>query len=306
MRPPPPQTPSPPPPPPSYGPTPPWLQPGAASHNPQERGIFYQRVTNYALDGNGEPLSPDNGPKYFDPNDIESEYFGAERHYAKHPEEIDPDLSLGEIVTQYALPSRRPLPATFNEVEIEAIAPRNPQPEDLESISDYWTNARAHESMLDVRQTDAWQHVRHDPIFREFPAEAAHYTSPQDMAAKYQDRPDPTWNEGGNYSPSPSPEPAPRRRRSAPSHEEEDELGNFEPPPTDSGVDLEQEKVLASLGFVSGLPKPVPARPGANGVSPPQDRKRSRDDDGGVGGEEDGGAENEPGRPSKLPRFESD
>jgi hypothetical protein len=177
--------------------------------------------------------------------------------------------------------------------------------------------------MLDVRQTEAWQHVRSDPIFREFPAVAEDHISPEHMAAMYRDRPDPTWTVC-HSSPSPEPEPQPRRRRSANASDEQDMLGSLEhalerqtngsesidrPNSMATGTDQAQEEALARLGFVTGAPKPVPTRlngTGANGISLPDGRKRSRDDGGGAGGEGDGEAENEPGRPSKQPRYDSD
>ena len=298
------------------------MQPNAPNYNPPPGHNAGRRSSATVLDGNGDPLSPDTGAVYSDPSDVETDYVGAECYYAKHPDEIDENLSLGTIVNRHALPNRRPLPATFNEVEIEAIAPRNPQPSDLESISDYWINSRAHESMLDVRQTETWQHVRNDPIFREFPAVAEDHISPEEMVATYRDRPDPTWTAcEPSSSPEPEPQPRRRRRRSASASEEGDMLGSLEEglgrrangsesgdrPAT--GADQAQEEALARLGIVTGAPRPVPTRPngtGANGISLPDGRKRSRDDGGGAGAEGEAEAEKEPGRPSKQPRYDSD
>ena len=229
------------------------------------------------LNDNDESLSSDLNFFSEEADNLETPYHGAECPYARSQDEIDPDLSLGEIVYRPALPTLRPLSATAREAELEAIAPRIPQPTDHESISEYFINSRRESNLLDVRQTDRWDGVRNDPVFRAFPAVSTAFISPAQMRANWRDRPDPNWAERVE-SPTPEPEPALPSTTS----QESDVLNNLEQAldnssnsldnPNTSAIDRPralggvvrdqaQEDILASLG-VTGPPKTVYQTPG--------------------------------------------
>lgn len=210
-------------------------------------------------------------------DELEAAYYGAECPYARCQEEIDPTLSLGEVVYRPALPTRRPLPATAALAELDAIAPRVEKPTDLESISEYFINSKVESNMLDVRQTDQWETVKNDLIFRSFSAVPVSCITPDKMQAKWRDRPDPNWTERVE-SPTPEPEPAkPSNIKQEPDalsdlekvlESSSSSFGNQNTNSTDrpralGGVarDQTQEDVLASLG-VTGSPKMVYQTPG--------------------------------------------
>lgn len=140
----------------------------------------------------------------YDDEDLEEDFYD-ECYFAVHPEEIDLKLSLGMIEWKAPLPTKRPLPSTFAEAELEALAPRKPLPTDDESISDYFIRSKRHEASLSVRQTEYWNEVKDDIIFREFPMICASILTMSELLAKYKDRPDPTWR-SRVYSPTPDPE----------------------------------------------------------------------------------------------------
>lgn len=281
-------------------PGPPWQQ--AQSHSLQSRhnsapSLYAANNFNLPLDDiNDDSLPSELSYVSKEADNLETPYYGAECPYAHSHQEIDPDLCIGEVIYYPALPTIRPLPATAKEAEVEAIAPRVPQPTDHESISEYFINSRVENNLLDVRQTDMWGVVRADPLFRRFPAIPEDYISPQQMRANWRDRPDPTYTE---YIPSPSPEPEPEPRRPSIANNEPDALSNLENalehsndslgqpsnPSTgrpravgDTVRNQTQEDILAALG-VTGSPKmvyqtPGPAYPRNNSISSQSGRPR--------------------------------
>ena len=280
-------------------PTTPWQQQGSYNQAPRHNSAPSLSNSANFEDPTYDDGDPSDGAYVSqEANELETPYYGAECPYARSQNEIDPALSIGEVVYHPALPTRRPLPATFNEAEVEALAPRIPRASDLESISDYFINSRREDSLLDIRQTDRWEGRRNDPIFREFPVVPEDVISPEEMAANWRDRADPTWTDCSG-SPSPEPEPEPKRiKRENTANEQgikrentaesQDVLGNLEkalehsnnslshtnnrgsfnasqsidrPLPMGIVRDRTQEDILASLG-VTGSPKMAFQTPG--------------------------------------------
>jgi hypothetical protein len=155
------------------------------------------------LDGNGDPLPPEVAT-VGGADELEHE-FDSECYFARHPEEIIPELSLGIIEWHAPLPTKLPLPATFQEAELEALAPRKPRPSNDESISDYFTEDKVDEVGLSVRMTEVWDEVKDDPIFREFPEIPRYVLSVSEVRLKYRDRPLPSWNKRNPYEATPEP-----------------------------------------------------------------------------------------------------
>lgn len=83
-------------------------------------------------------------------------------------DEIDPRFSLGIITWHPAIEKTRPLPSTFNEAELEDIAPAKSEKDEHTCISKYHVKSKAHESELSVKQTEDWDEVKDDLIFVEF------------------------------------------------------------------------------------------------------------------------------------------
>lgn len=125
-------------------------------------------------------------------DDLEEDFDG-ECYFARHPDEVNPALSLGLIEWQAPLPTKMALPSTFAEAELEALAPRKPRPSDDESISDYFIREKRDEVLLSVRQTEAWEEVKNDLIFRELSRVCSHIISMQELLERYRDRADPNW-----------------------------------------------------------------------------------------------------------------
>ncbi|KAF2860741.1 hypothetical protein K470DRAFT_276638 [Piedraia hortae CBS 480.64] len=114
--------------------------------------------------------------------------YGSEAVYTRCPEEIDPRFSLGLITWHAPMPTRFPLPATYQEADLEALAQRNHKRE-LDSISEYFTSDKLHEVGLNVRQTERWKEVCHDGIYKEFPRVPDKVLSFEEVRAKYRNRP---------------------------------------------------------------------------------------------------------------------
>ncbi|EME40486.1 hypothetical protein DOTSEDRAFT_82140 [Dothistroma septosporum NZE10] len=185
--------------PPQSAPTGAWHQrsasEGLARHN---SAPYHARLV---LDGNGDPMPPaDMTPGTG--NDLEED-FDAECYFARHPEDIDSHLSLGVIEWKPPLPTKRALASTFQEAELEALAPRPLQASEDESVSEYFTKAKREESRLSVRQTDVWQEIKDSLIFREFAAVCSRIISLSEMLDQYKNRYDATWAEGDHRSPTP-------------------------------------------------------------------------------------------------------
>ena len=195
---------------PQIGPPQPWPQHNSSHTRPRHNSAPFSSTninSTAPLDGNGDPLPPELTSSGEEAEDGESEYL-RECYFARHPEDINPDLSLGWIEHHAPLPTKRPLPATFAEAEVEALAPRRSHPTDDESISDYFINAKRHEALLSIRQTDAWVQVKDDLVFREFSAVPPEVLSMSEILERYKDRPDPNWVVQ-EASPTPEPEELP-------------------------------------------------------------------------------------------------
>ncbi len=132
-------------------------------------------------------MSLENMPVSIEAAELEDDYL-SECYFWGHPEEIDPNLSLGFVIWKAPLPTKRPLPATFNEAEIEAIAPRKELPTDGEAISDHFIASRRHDALISVRQTDGWKFLQHSLIFKDLPVECANTLTKAEVIAKYRDR----------------------------------------------------------------------------------------------------------------------
>ena len=143
------------------------------------------------LDGNGDLLPPQQ-PSAASLDDLEEDFFG-EYYFARYPDEVDPELSLGWIEWRPPLPTKLAMPSTFAEAELESIAPRNPRPADEPSLSEYFVKERVGESLLSVRQTASWHEVKDDSIYRIFPAVCEQVVTRRELRAKYRNRPDPRW-----------------------------------------------------------------------------------------------------------------
>ena len=151
-------------------------------------------------------------------DDLEDDFEG-ECYFARRPDEINPALSLGVIEWQAPLPTKRALPATFQEAELEALAPKQHRTAEDEVISDYFTSAKRDEVFLSVRQTEEWNEVKDDLIFRELPRFTNDIISMFDLFGKYRDRPDPTWmaaprTQAETPTPDQSPAPTPSKAES--------------------------------------------------------------------------------------------
>ena len=154
-----------------------------------------------SLDGSSIPFSPE-GPASVAGSDLEED-FDSPCYFATYPDEINPDLSIGLIEWKAALPTKRALPSTFAEAELEALAPRKPHASDDESISEYFINDRREEAFLSVRQTDGWWDVKDDLIFREFSAVCAEVITIAELLFRYRERFDPHWATMGRESETP-------------------------------------------------------------------------------------------------------
>lgn len=125
-------------------------------------------------------------------DDLE-EAFDGECYYARNPEEINPELSLGVIEWKAPKPTKRALPSTFKDAELEDVAPRPALPSDDESVSGYFIKARRDEALLSVRQMDDWDEVKDSLIYREFPAVCSEHISMPTLVARYQLQFDAEW-----------------------------------------------------------------------------------------------------------------
>lgn len=151
----------------------------AAAYARQEAGFYEQSYPGTSLDDCPELLEAE---------------FDDECYYFDHPEEIETDLSIGWIESQSALPTPRPLPSTFNEAELEALAPR-PHPLHSDNcISEYWTAEKGEEQLNTVRLSDTWVEIKDDLIFKEF-LQLGYETIKLDlMTQKYRNRIDSKWD----------------------------------------------------------------------------------------------------------------
>lgn len=143
------------------------------------------------LDGNGDILPPQYAT-FTESDDLEED-FDAECYFYRHPDEINPDLSLGFIEWHPPQPMKIPPPTTFYEAELEALAPRSVKPGEEECLSAYYTQDKREEALLSIRQTAEWDQIKEDLIYREFPRVCDEIVSLYELYTKWRDRPDPDW-----------------------------------------------------------------------------------------------------------------
>ncbi|KAK3709492.1 hypothetical protein LTR37_010865 [Vermiconidia calcicola] len=174
-----------------------WQSAAPNAHIRRHNSVSYQYTgadstdTHFKREENSSP--PDATFMSPDANEPEDDYWSMS-YYASHPHEIDPERSLGDITWYAPLPTKRPLPPTFAKAELEAIFPRKESPSDDEAISDYFINAKRHEALLSVRQTEAWEESKHDPIFKELPAYSPKLLTMSELLDKYKDRRNAEWS----------------------------------------------------------------------------------------------------------------
>nr|POE52477.1 hypothetical protein CFP56_77907 [Quercus suber] len=213
-----------------------------------------QTLSDDFLDGNGDPLPPPD-PTVMTGNELEHGFDG-ECYFARHPDEVEPELSLGQILWSAPQPTRRALPGVFTEAELEAIAPRHPLSADEDSVSEYFLRSKREETLLSVRQTDLWHDAKHDLIYKEFPAQSSETMSKADLIETYRRRPDPKWSaQDGMQATSPMSEfsrsssPAMKAEQGNEQHDSVIELDDVHEHDLSGATDLrdEQDDVLGSL-----------------------------------------------------------
>ncbi|KAJ9627687.1 hypothetical protein H2203_002899 [Taxawa tesnikishii (nom. ined.)] len=101
-----------------------------------------------------------------------------------------PELALPMITWHPANPTKRPLPSTFAEAELEALAESKPREHEDECISEYFTGDKRYSYELSIKQTDEWQFIKDDLIFVEFAAHCE--VVPLEQIIANRDRPDPS------------------------------------------------------------------------------------------------------------------
>ncbi|KAK6434924.1 hypothetical protein LTR95_008887 [Oleoguttula sp. CCFEE 5521] len=126
------------------------------------------------------------------PEAVESAY-DDDCYWAEHPDEIVPELSLGMIESHYALPTARPIPATFKEAELEALAPRAQDVNLNGCISEYYGEGHGDEQLNSIRGSSAWTEVQDDIIFRDFLAVGFESLGRKEILSRYRNRTDPNF-----------------------------------------------------------------------------------------------------------------
>lgn len=165
------------------------------------------------------------------------EDFDGECYFARHPEEINSELSLGVIEWKAPIATKRALPSTFRDAELEAVAPRPSLPFDEESVSEYFIRTKRDEALLSVRQMDDWHEVQNSLIYKEFPAVCAELISMPTLLARYQFQYDAEW---AARDPSEARSPTPELSRGhTPAHAGAAEWRSFE-------LDRERETAVLS------------------------------------------------------------
>lgn len=167
--------------------------PSIARHN-SAPSVAYDYAAAYARQEAGEYIPGYASAPLEDILEVLEAEYDEECYYFNHPEEIDKDRSIGWIESHTALPTSRPLPATFNEAELEALAPR-PQKSPLEDcISEYFNTDAREEQLNTVRLSPSWSDVKDDLIFKEF-LQIGYETIRRDlMEQKYRNRVDANWD----------------------------------------------------------------------------------------------------------------
>ncbi|KAF2166101.1 hypothetical protein M409DRAFT_55443 [Zasmidium cellare ATCC 36951] len=176
-----------------------WQPPSnAMNHNARRHNSAPFPISGPLIDGNGDPMPPMDDVMTTG-DELEHEFDG-ECYFARHPDEINLELSLGLIEWKAPLPTKRALPATFGEAELEALAPRQPLPTDGESISEYFSGIKRDEAFLSVRQTDSWEDIKNSLIFKEFSVVCSEVITLAELLEKYRCRYDPKWAEADRFS----------------------------------------------------------------------------------------------------------
>ncbi|KAM0717236.1 hypothetical protein Q7P37_007088 [Cladosporium fusiforme] len=163
-----------------------------SSRHSSAPSVAFDYAAAYARQEAGEQMHTYAGASLDNILEVLETEFDDECYYFAHPEEIDKERSIGWIESHTALPTTRPLPATFSEAELEALAPR-PQKAD-ECISEYWTAENREEQLNTVRMSNAWAEVKDDLVFKEF-LHLGYETIRRDlMKQKYRNRIDSKWD----------------------------------------------------------------------------------------------------------------
>ncbi|KAI4721082.1 hypothetical protein E4T48_02697 [Aureobasidium sp. EXF-10727] len=105
-------------------------------------------------------------------------------------EEVVPELSLGLITWHPALPTSKPLPSVFDEVEPKwTESAKAAEGSHISVTSEFFPDDMSVDIRLSVRDTDEWHKVKDDLIFVEFEKTAV--TVPLLTVIANRDRPDP-------------------------------------------------------------------------------------------------------------------
>ncbi|THW05885.1 hypothetical protein D6C93_08362 [Aureobasidium pullulans] len=105
-------------------------------------------------------------------------------------EEVVPELSLGLIIWHPAIPTSKPLPSVFDDVEptwTESV--KATEDAHISVTSEFFPDDMSVDIRLSVRDTDEWEKVKDDLIFVEFGKTAV--TVPVRTVIANRDRPDP-------------------------------------------------------------------------------------------------------------------
>lgn len=154
------------------------------------------------FDGNGEAYPPQEAPQDYGLQNWEyvGEFpygrddldFESQAPFGPDPDALDFSLSLGTILSKPALPATRPLPPTFRDAELEALAPSKPVVTGNSSISTYFAEGVNENNFHSVRETDQWEQVKDDVVFKEFLEVPNKFINRFELAAS-RARPDPNW-----------------------------------------------------------------------------------------------------------------
>lgn len=167
------------------------------------------------------------------------EAFDGECYFSRNPEEINPELSLGVIEWKAPISTKRALPSTFKDAELEVIAPRPPLPSDDESVSGYFIQSKRDEALLSVRQMDDWHEVKDSLIYKEFPAKCDEVITMPMLLTRYRFQYDAEW---AARDPSEARTPTPELSRGpTPARDDSGERRNSQV------MDLDQERENAVL-----------------------------------------------------------
>lgn len=165
-----------------------------SSRHSSAPSITYDYAAAYARQEAGEQVHSYAGASLDNILEVLEAEFDEECYYFAHPEEIDKERSIGWIESHTALPTTRPLPATFSEAELEALAPRPEKEQADQCISEYFTAENREEQLNTVRLSNAWAEVKNDLVFKEF-LQLGYETIRRDlMKQKYRNRIDTRWD----------------------------------------------------------------------------------------------------------------